>query len=310
MNGFMKSTYTGGTWQHVNTKCLNVQHIFLKFMFQLPCHRICIFDVWFTSVTWHSGHLHAEKQSGLWSECTFKWVEIMTRVKSRYFYDIKSSCRNPFSRRQYVCIIDICLNWSKPKASQKGYWKNKTGHINYINKIISHSSLLCFRLSLLLQTVNAGQLSSSFHSGTPEKDTLCVWSITKHTNHLCYSAAKLSLKQRDKTFSLGNTFSVFILVKGYEPGHQEPLLAVVSLQNFCCRIDSAKEQLASLWTQQRCLQIFTPPPATPLCLSFCLLHLQTVNPTSHAQVWWDATHHFNRLRTFLGTFHREHQNLK
>lgn len=229
MNGFMKSTHTGGIWEHVNTKCLNVQHIFLKFMFQLPCHRICIFDVWFTSITWHSGHSHAEKQLGLRYECTFKWVEIPTRVKSRYFYDIKSSCGNPFSRRQYTYIIDICLNWSKPNASQKVYWENKTGHINYIDKIIPHSSLLCFRLSLLLQTVNAGQLSSGFHSGTPEKDTLCVWFITKHTNHLRYSATKSSLKQRDKTFSLRNTFSVLILVRGVNQVTMNPCWPVVSL---------------------------------------------------------------------------------
>lgn len=143
-----------------------------------------------------------------------------------------------------------------------------------------------------------------------QRKTHFVFGSLRNTQTTYATVQQSCLWSRDKTFSLGNTFSVLILVKGYEPGHQEPLLAVVSLQNFCCRIDSAKEQLASLWTQQRCLQIFTPPPATPLCLSFCLLHLQTVNPTSHAQVWWNATHHFNRLWTFLGTFHREHQNLK
>jgi len=51
----------------------------------------------------------------------------------------------------------------------------------------------------VLQAANTGKLSSIFHSSHPEKDKLCVWLITKHTDHICWQCSRVILEADIKT---------------------------------------------------------------------------------------------------------------
>lgn len=109
--------WCSGTPKYRMFKC---QHIFVKCTFQFPCHRICIFNDWFASITWHSSLLHAGKQFYSLNVHLSGWKSWQGLKSEIFFIIYRAPVEILFSRGQYICITDNCLNcWNNPKVVRK-----------------------------------------------------------------------------------------------------------------------------------------------------------------------------------------------